>query len=292
MRNYFKKVVMALLVMAMIVTFLPMEKMQVQAATTTGCVPIICYTIPTGRTNTYNLSNGRYTYTGYIDGATDCCTILEVKSDGYVRVKYPVSGGRFRTAYAKNSAFFVNTDFSTQKIQLGTSKTAYRRSNLSQTLGTVYANDQVIVVGYSGNKTQVIYPVSGGYKMGWVSGKYSTQSDNVENANIKNGYYQIKCAADQNMVLDVRGASTEDGATIQIYQNAYQTNQGFLIKNCGDGYYTITAIHSGKNLDVANSGKNNETKVLQWTAHNGDNGKLLKHQIIFIVLFPSAMGCT
>ena len=55
MRNYFKKVVMALLVMAMIVTFLPMEKMQVQAATTTGCVPIICYTIPTGRTNTYNL---------------------------------------------------------------------------------------------------------------------------------------------------------------------------------------------------------------------------------------------
>ena len=109
--------------------------------------------------------------------------------------------------------------------------------------------------------------------MGWVSGKYSTQSDNVENANIKNGYYQIKCAADQNMVLDVRGASTEDGATIQIYQNAYQTNQGFLIKNCGDGYYTITAIHSGKNLDVANSGKNNETKVLQWTAHNGDNQK-------------------
>ncbi len=273
MKNYFKKTVMALLVMAMIVTFLPIEKMQVQAATTTGCVPITCYTMSTGRTNTYNLSNGRYTYTGYIDGATDRCTIQEVRSDGYVRVKYPVSGGRYRTAYAPSSAFFVNTNFSTKKMQLGTSKTAYRRSNLSQSLGTVYANDQVIVVGYSNNNTQVIYPVSGGYKMGWVSGKYSPQSDNTGSADIKAGYYQIKCAANQNMVLDVRGASTEDGATIQIYQNAYQTNQGFLIKSCGDGYYTITAIHSGKNLDVANSGQKNETKVLQWTAHNGDNQK-------------------
>ncbi len=226
----------------------------------------------TGRTNTYNLSNGRYTYTGYIDGSTDRCIIQEVRSDGYVRVKYPISGGRYRTAYASSNAFFVNTNFSTQKMQLGTSKMAYRRSNLSQLLGIVYANDQVIVVGYSNSNTQVIYPVNGGYKMGWVSGKYSAQ-DNIVSADIKDGYYQIKCAADQNMVLDVRGASTEDGATIQIYQYAYQPNQGFLIKSCGNGYHTITAIHSGKNLDVANSGQKNETKVLQWTAHNGDNQK-------------------
>ena len=107
-----------------------------------------------------NLSNGRYTYTGYIDGATDRCIIQEVRSDGYVRVKYPISRGRYRTAYESSNAFFVNTNFSTQKMQLGTSKTAYRRSNLSQSLGTVYANDQVIVVGYSNNNTQVIYPVS------------------------------------------------------------------------------------------------------------------------------------
>lgn len=159
-----------------------------------------------------NLSNGRYTYTGYIDGATDRCIIQEVRSDGYVRVKYPISRGRYRTAYASSNAFFVNTNFSTQKMQLGTSKTAYRRSNLSQSLGTVYANDQVIVVGYSNNNTQVIYPVSGGYKMGWVSGKYSVQ-DTTGSADLK------------------------------------------------DGYYTIAAIHSGKNLDVANSGQKNETKI-------------------------------
>ena len=132
------------------VNFLP-----VQAATETNWVPVTCYTIPTGRVNTYNLSNGRYTYTGYIDGYTDKCVIQQVQSDGYCRVKYPVLRG-YRTAYAQSSSFFSNINFSPNKVRLGVSKTVYRRSNLSQSLGTVYSSDNVIIVGTSGNKTQII----------------------------------------------------------------------------------------------------------------------------------------
>lgn len=238
----------------------------VQAASSTGKVPMVCYTLSTGRVNTYVYSNGKYNYTGYIDGNTDKCTILAVNENGYCKVKYPVRNGT-RTAYALSSAFFVNTSFDTNETQIGVRKTVYRRSNLSQSLGTVYANDNIIIVGTSGNTTQIIYPAGSYYKLGWIEGTYG----NSNNCSVKNGYYQIKSALDQNYVLDVYGESYEDGANIQLYYNKWATNQGFLIKKESDGYYSISAIHSGKRLDVAGSGKQNETNVLQWSAHNGDN---------------------
>lgn len=242
----------------------------VQAATETNRVPITCYTIPTGRVSTYNLSNGRYTYTGYIDGSVDRCVIQQVRSDGYCKVKYPVSRG-YRTAYAQSSKFFCNVNFSASTMRLGASKTVYRRSNLSQSLGTVYGNDNVIVVGTSGNKTQIIYPVSGGYKMGWISGKYNV--NNIQDAGIRDGYYRIESALDFNFVLDVYGAYMDDGANIQIYRNRGLKNQIFLVRRQSDGYYTITAVHSGKSLDVAGNGQTSGTNIMQYQTHGGDNQK-------------------
>ena len=58
----------------------------VQAATETGKVPIICYTISTGRVTTYTNVNG--SYSGYIDGATDKCTILNLYK-GYLTRTQP-----------------------------------------------------------------------------------------------------------------------------------------------------------------------------------------------------------
>ena len=242
----------------------------IQATTTTNKVPITCYTIPTGRVNTYNLNNGRYTYTGYIDGSSDKCVIQQIRSDGYCKVNYPTSRG-YRTAYTQNSNFFSNINFSTNTKQLGARKTVYRRSNLSQSLGTVYANDNVLVVGTSGNNTQIIYPISGGYKMGWVSGNYSTNS--VQDANIQNGYYQIKSAVNTNFVVDVYGAYMNDAANIQIYENLGGKNQVFLIQKQSDGYYTIAAVHSGKLLDVYENQKFSGANIIQCVNNGGDNQK-------------------
>lgn len=252
------------------ITCFMLNVLSVQAATTTNRVPITCYTISTGRVNTYNLSNGRYTYTGYINGATDKCVIQQVRSDGYCKVKYPVSRG-YRTAYVQSSKFFTNINFSASTKKIGKNKTVYRRSNLSQSLGTVYGNDNVIVVGTSGNKTQIIYPVSGGYKMGWVSGNYSV--NNETDANIKDGYYRIESAVNFNFVLDVYGGRTDDGANIQIYENHGAKNQIFLVRRQSDGYYTITAVHSGKSLDVAGNGQVSGTNIMQYKSHGGDNQK-------------------
>ena len=271
MRKYTKKVV-SIVLMALIILSLSMPKdLLVAKAATTDCyLPIACYTIPTGRVSTYNYSNGSYFYTGYISGSTDRCVIQQVQSDGYCKVTYPTSRGS-RTAYAQSNKFFVNTDFSTATMKLGVRKTVYRRSNLSQSIGTVYADDQVQIVGTSGNKTQIIYPAGSSYKMGWVSGTYSVNGN--QNANIADGYYQIKSAINNNYVLDVYGGWKDDGANIQLYKNQCSLNQGFLLKKQNDGYYTITALHSGKSLDVENSGNYSGANVLQWTSHGGNNQK-------------------
>lgn len=270
MRKQIRQIPLILAAFMLFIACFALNLLSVQAATTTNRVPITCYTISTGRVNTYNLSNGRYTYTGYIDGATDKCVIQQVRSDGYCKVKYPVSRG-YRTAYTPSSNFFSNINFSAGTKQLGTSKTVYRRSNLSQSLGTVYGNDNVIIVGTSGNNTQIIYPISGGYKMGWVSGNYS--ADNAQDANIADGYYRIESAIDFNFVLDVYGAYKDDGANIQIYRNHGQKNQIFLVRRQSDGYYTITAVHSGKSLDVDRVGQTSGTNIMQYQHHAGDNQK-------------------
>lgn len=271
MGKYMKKVMCVLMMsIIMFTTCFQVDILPVQAATSTSYVPITCYTISTGRVNTYSYSKGKYSYTGYIDGATDQCIIQQIKSDGYCKVKYPVSRG-YRTAYVQGSKFFVKTNLSANTTKIGSRKTVYRRSNLSQSLGTVYADDNVQIIGTSSKTTQIIYPTSKGYKMGWISGKYLADAE--QNIGVADGCYQIKSAINRDYVLDVYGGSHDDGANIQLYKNQYSTNQGFQITKQSDGYYVITAIHSGKALDVENSKTCNGANILQWTQHGSDNQK-------------------
>lgn len=145
-----------------------------KAATVTDRLPIVTYTRYSANLRTYTDSSLR-TRTGYICSG-DKCTILELYSNGAAKVRYPVSRG-MRTAYANMCGFFLNVDFSTVTTELGVGKTAYRKSTGNSTIGSVYANDQVVIVGSENGRTEVIYPTSSGYKMGWVSGTYGVRNE-------------------------------------------------------------------------------------------------------------------
>lgn len=147
-----------------------------EAATTTNRVPIVAYTRnASGNVTTYSdVSLTRQT--GYIC-YYDQCTILEIYSNGAVRVRYPIRNGT-RTAYAAMSGFFENIDFSTNTMKLGEGKTAYRKSTGNATIGSVYANDDVVIIGQANGRTEVLYPTSSGYKLGWVAGSYSSSDSN------------------------------------------------------------------------------------------------------------------
>lgn len=239
----------------------------VSAATVPPMGGIIAYTISNGNVNTYKSVNGAYS--GYISGASDLCNILEVYDSGWCKVSYPTSRGA-KTAYTQTSNFFGDTNFSNAYVKLGKNMTVYRKSSGNQRIGSVYSSDSVLITGQANNRTQIIYPISNGkYKMGWVSGTYSSNTQ-VE-ANVANGYYQILSAGNSNYVIDVYNASTANCANIILYQNNYQTNQGFLIKKQSNGYYSISALHSNRVFDVENGGRSNGSNVIQYEYHGGDN---------------------
>lgn len=58
------------------------------------------------------------------------------------------------------------------------SLTSYRRSTGNAAIGSVYANDYVTIIGTENGRTELIYPTSSGYKLGWVSGVYCVPNNN------------------------------------------------------------------------------------------------------------------
>ncbi len=96
-------------------------------------------------------------------------------------------------------------------------------------------------------------------------GTGSVSSDKLEE-----GTYYIKSSKKADFVMDVNGASKEDGAKLIIYKNNGGNNQKFKISQVKDNQYTIQSVHSGKWL------KSNGTKggVLTQSGSETDKSKV------------------
>ncbi|MDO4971859.1 MAG: RICIN domain-containing protein [Bacteroidales bacterium] len=88
---------------------------------------------------------------------------------------------------------------------------------------------------------------------------------------IEDGIYQIRNAANTNFGLDVEHVSTEKGANVHLWTIGTGNNQKWNVKHLGNGYYAITALHSGKALDVNGAEINNSTNVQQWDNNAANN---------------------
>jgi len=94
---------------------------------------------------------------------------------------------------------------------------------------------------------------------------YSTDKTLVE------GCYTIipKCA--RSSCIDISGAGTKNGTDVQIWTDADVDQQRFYVTCAGGGNYHITAVHSGKRLDVDSQSKSSGANVHQWEAHSGQS---------------------
>jgi len=81
------------------------------------------------------------------------------------------------------------------------------------------------------------------------------------------GVYTIATAANDNLVLDVCGASHDDGANVWIVGRNGTAAQQFCFTSNGDGTYCITNVGSGKVLDVAAASRQDGANVQQWSAN-------------------------
>ena len=91
-----------------------------------------------------------------------------------------------------------------------------------------------------------------------------------ETVNIEEGVYTIQTSLNKERVLDIPGASSADGANVQIYTSNDTLAQQFKITAVRDGYYKIENKSSGKVLDIANASPASGANVQQYSWNNSD----------------------
>lgn len=266
MRKFIKKLLSMMLVLAVIfgIFYVPIP---VSAASTRKC-----YTISSGNTTVYSNTGLTRRY-GLIYGS-DEITVLDVTSR-YSKVRYPISRGRTKTGYIATGA--ILTAVSGNSYKAGSRITTYRRPG-GASYGYISRNDTVMVLGRSGNYTQVKYPVSGGYKYAFVTTSnaesYLTGSGGSSNdgASISNGTYVVRSALDNNKVMDAYGeGEVADGTNIQLCSYNGGANQKYTVTHVGSGWYKIICSWGNKALDVRGGVKGNEVNVELCGWHGGDN---------------------
>ena len=147
----------------------PAVRWEVDASVPT---PIVAYPAATsGLITLYDNSLNAYAASARNIAWNDKCTINAVYKNGYCSVTYPTASGE-NTEKAAFSAF-VPGYAGASDYKPGKNLTTYVRSDLSAAFGTVFANDSCKLVGRAGGLYQIVYPVNGGYKLGWIDPNYA-----------------------------------------------------------------------------------------------------------------------
>ena len=90
---------------------------------------------------------------------------------------------------------------------------------------------------------------------------------------IEEGYYVIKSALNEKMVIEVKDGEKGSKGNIQLGENRGTSAQIFKVEKTKDGYYKITAACSCKILDVQSGKKVSGTNVWQYNENGGDGQK-------------------
>ena len=91
----------------------------------------------------------------------------------------------------------------------------------------------------------------------------------VKAKTISEGTYVFTSSINQSYVMDVAGASNENGANVRIYENNGTKAQIFQITyDSSTGYYAITSTQSGKMLDAAGGIMSNGTNIWQYESND------------------------
>ena len=103
--------------------------------------------------------------------------------------------------------------------------------------------------------------------------KYLGLAKTGERVNVAEGTYVFSSALNANKVLSVQNDGFGDQTAAVLNDKKDTSGQRFEVRSAGNGYYTITAEHSGKVLDVNGASTASGATVQQYTS-NGTNAQL------------------
>ena len=87
---------------------------------------------------------------------------------------------------------------------------------------------------------------------------------------IEDGMYEIAFTKNPKFVVDLAGASSKNGANIQIYESNKTAAQRWAITRASDGFYTVRNMASGKLLDVSGASPAARANVWSYESNNTD----------------------
>ena len=96
---------------------------------------------------------------------------------------------------------------------------------------------------------------------------------NTSNVLGNNGVYRLAVGADSNKVIEIAGSNTDDNAKVDIWAYGNVPAQKFNIEYVDEGYYKITARHTGKSLTVKDGNLSEGAEIVQSTYDGLDSQK-------------------
>lgn len=124
----------------------------------------------------------------------------------------------------------------------------------------------------SGKQLQ-IYTPNGTAAQEWSFTERATMRDRIDSfaqenkGTIEPGVYAIGTIGAERQVLDVKGASQENKANVQLYASNGANAQRWRISEDEQGYLTITNVGSGRVLDINGASKENGANVQQYSSN-------------------------
>lgn len=192
-----KKILSLLLVLVLLLSYSMQASARVSLPSISSNKPISCYTLnSSGKVYAYTSSSLQKKTGGYIDCSTDECKIQKISGKA-VQVQYPVSSGT-RTAWFARSAFtgYDLANGAAEKWEQKGQVTTYKRSDGKETYGYISEGDICYKLSEKGNYKQVIYPVSGGYKIGWIQTNGASETSDLSYALYHSSKAYISCGFD------------------------------------------------------------------------------------------------
>lgn len=209
-------------------------------------------------------------------------------------------GGNSLTSGADCTGFVIQV-YKNVGVDLSANRTDPGNSSKGYSIGTSLSNAEpgdIITWKYSGGGHVAIYSgMSGGrHKMihclntryntvetdataVWVSnGAYIQKITRMHEVStgsriyIPDGNYMIRSISGK--VLEIGEASMENGATVNIWDDAGWMHQRFHVENKGNNYISITPLHNFKSIEVRNSSFDNGAAIAQWDFADGYDCKI------------------
>ncbi|MCD7777874.1 MAG: CHAP domain-containing protein, partial [Clostridiales bacterium] len=188
--------------------------------------------------------------------ASDLITINGYdKSSKRIKVTYPISKGT-KTGYIPLSAVTGGTwNSASGTFTAAKQVTTYCRASNSSKLGYISKGDKCYKIATSGKYTQIIYPISGGYKMGWLKTSEipDDDDDNSDNSGSSSS-----------------GFTPRTSAPAKSNQYYYSSKNPFY--SSGYGMPNCTAYAYGRAYEIlGNKPKLSTSDASKWYSYNKQN---------------------